>query len=121
MYLTVMDCQELFNGYIGQLSPVTINDIRRRLKVVIGAAVEQGLIRKNVASLTRPIHEPKRKSLLFLKNRLNLFFRRLMKDFMFFRIKRSCIGKTFLKLIINRLSVFSFILPLIQGAGLGNC
>lgn len=60
MYLSVMDCQELFNSYIGQLSPVTINDIRRRLKVVIGAAVEQGLIRKNVASLTRPIHEPKK-------------------------------------------------------------
>lgn len=60
MYLTVMDCQELINNYIGHLSPVTINDIRRRLKVVIGAAVEQGLIRTNVASLTRPIHEPKK-------------------------------------------------------------
>ena len=60
MYLTVMDCQELINNYIGRLSPVTINDIRRRLKVVIGAAVEQGLIRTNVASLTRTINEPKK-------------------------------------------------------------
>jgi len=60
MYLSVMDCQELFNSYVDQLSPVTINDIRRRLKVVLGAAVEQGLLRQNVASLTRPIHEPKK-------------------------------------------------------------
>ena len=57
--LTVADCQGMLNSFTTTLSAGTINDIRRRLKVMVRAAVDQGLIAKDVAGMTKPIHQRK--------------------------------------------------------------
>lgn len=59
--LTVADCQQMLNSYTTTLSAGTINDIRRRLKVMIRAAVDQGLIVKDVAGMTKPIYQKKKR------------------------------------------------------------
>ncbi len=58
--LTVADCQEMINSYAATLSPETVNDIRRRLKVMVRAAVDQGLLARDVAGLTKSIHQRKK-------------------------------------------------------------
>ena len=58
--LTVMDCQRMLNSLALSLSPGTVNDTRRRLKVMVRAAVDQGLIAKDVAGMTKPIHQRKK-------------------------------------------------------------
>lgn len=58
--LTVVDCQQLLNSLATELSPGTVNDIRRRLKVMVRAAVDQGLLVRDVAGMTKPIHQRKK-------------------------------------------------------------
>ena len=59
--ITVTDWQKMFNAYAQKLSPVTVNDIRRRAIVMMNAALAEGIVERNTASLTKPIHEPIRK------------------------------------------------------------
>lgn len=59
--LTSIDCQKMLNDYAHEeLSPTTVNDIRTRLKVMISAAYQQGLITKDIGKLTKPIKQQKK-------------------------------------------------------------
>lgn len=56
--ITLMDCQQLINDYAENHAPRTANDLRRRLIILLGSAYDQGYISRNIAKLTRPIHQP---------------------------------------------------------------
>ena len=68
--LTVNDCQRMLNDYAATLSPGTVNDIRRRLKVMVRAAVEQGVISRDVAGMTRPIRSRKAKIIVLTETEM---------------------------------------------------